>query len=103
MWQHSTSLPRCLQQSVHQHTRGRGGETSKDPADVDPLSGPLQTTHSHHAHNTQSMAEGFRQQLPVKAAEEFEDLTADWVSVNLQGVALQGQHEDALFEQALTY
>ena len=44
-----------------------------------------------------------RQQLAVKVAESLESLTLDWVRVGLQGVALQGQHEDALFEQALTY
>ena len=36
-----------------------------------------------------------RQQLAVKAAETVEELTLDWVRVDLQGVALQGQHEDA--------
>ena len=36
-----------------------------------------------------------RQQLAVKAAEDVEDLPLDWVRVDLQGVALQGQHDDA--------
>ena len=36
-----------------------------------------------------------RQQLAVKAAEAVEDLPLDWVRVDLQDVALQGQHEDA--------
>ena len=36
-----------------------------------------------------------RQQLAVKGAEAVEDLPLDWVRVDLQGVALQGQHEDA--------
>jgi hypothetical protein len=36
-----------------------------------------------------------RQQLAVKAAETVEVLRLDRVRVDLQGVALQGQHEDA--------
>ena len=37
-----------------------------------------------------------RQQLAVKAAENVaEELPLDWVRVDLQGVALQGQDEDA--------
>ena len=36
-----------------------------------------------------------RQQLAVKAAEMVEELTLDWVRVDLQRLALQGQHEDA--------
>ena len=37
-----------------------------------------------------------RQQLAVKAAESLaEGLTLDWVCVDLQGVALQRQDEDA--------
>ena len=36
------------------------------------------------------------QQLTVKAAESIvEELPLDWVCVDLQGVALQGQDEDA--------
>ena len=36
-----------------------------------------------------------RQQLAVKAAESVEELTLAWVRVDLQRLALQGQHEDA--------
>jgi len=57
----------------------------------------LHTTQSHHvliATQVRPVLDG-RQQLAVKAAEIVEDLPLVWVRVDLQGVALQGQHEDA--------
>ena len=57
----------------------------------------LHTTQGHHADEMiRVRASDRRQQLTVKAAESIaEGLTLDWVRVDLQGVALQGHHEDA--------
>ena len=59
----------------------------------------LHTTQSHHVLiATRLPALDERQQLAVKdvqAAETVEVLPLVWVRVDLQGLALQGQHEDA--------
>ena len=57
----------------------------------------LHTTQGHQLPgNARAPVSDGRQQFAVKAAENFaEDLPLDWVRVDLQGLALQGQHEDA--------
>ena len=77
-------------------------KTSKppwEPAGSSPRSGPSQ---GHYPDNIIRIiirvpASDRRQQLTVKAAQNVpaEELPLDWVCVDLQGVALQGHHEDA--------
>ena len=57
---------------------------------------PLHTTQGHHiVKTTRVPASDRRQQPAVKAAESLaEELPFDWVRVDLQGVALQGQDEN---------
>ena len=55
----------------------------------------LHTTQSHHVLKTRLPVSDGRQQLAVKAAETVEDVPLVWVRVDLQRLALQGQHEDA--------
>ena len=56
----------------------------------------LHATQGHHPDKHPRLISDGCQQLAVKAAESFaEGLTLDWVCVDLQGVALQGHHEDA--------
>ena len=76
----SGALP--LERATHRYTRA------------------LHTTQGHHLianiGNARAPNSDGRQQLAVKAAGGFaEDLPLDWVHVDLQGLALQGQHEDA--------
>ena len=62
---------------------------------------PLHTTQDHHlAKSTRPTrgvpASGRRQQLAVKAAESIgEDTPFNWVCVDLQNFALQGQDDNA--------
>ena len=56
----------------------------------------LQTAQGHHPGKRRHLISDGRQQLAVKAAESTaEGVPLDWVRVDLQGVALQGHHEDA--------
>ena len=58
---------------------------------------PLHTTQGHHfVKKMRVPASDGRQQLAVKAADGIaEGVPLDWVRVDLQGVALQRQDEDA--------
>jgi len=80
------------------HTR-RQAETAYLSGNITHLyTRALHATQGHHLGDStraRPISDG-RQQLAVKAAETVEELPLDWVRVDLQRFALQGQHEDAL-------
>ena len=78
-----------LRFSFPERLRGEGQCNTATPGRYAPA-----TTQGHHLDSTRVRSDG-RQKLAVKLAESLEELPLVWVRVDLQGVALQGQHEDS--------
>eukprot|EP00964_Phaeocystis_antarctica_P038456 scaffold21994_cov71-Phaeocystis_antarctica.AAC.6 len=96
----SGPTPRPVQRKaqVRNSALGRGVESGHNRGS------PLHTTQGHHRiKRIRVSASNGYQQLTVKAAESLaEELPLDWVRVDLQRVALQGQDEDAAAAQWVT-